>query len=76
MLRAMPDQSLPEALGRHLLRTSLPRLTRLEEGDDFPVDIGKPLDEDQVTGVVEDAQFGVRDRFGQSGGVGDGHVAV
>ncbi len=60
MSGAMRDQSLPEALGRRLLRTSVLRLTRLEEGDGLPVDVGKPLDKDKVTCVVEDAAMDTR----------------
>ena len=43
---------------------------------DLPVNVGEPLDEDQMARVVEDAQPGLRDGFGQRGGVGGGHVAV
>jgi hypothetical protein len=41
------------------------RLARLEEGDDLPVYVGEPLDEDQVPSVVENTQLGARYRLGE-----------
>src|SRR5918997_5289700 len=69
--------SRPEGLPRRPLRLpSLSRSARLEEGDYLPVDVGEPLDEDQVSGVVEDAQLGIRDGLGERRGVRHGNVAV
>src|SRR5215208_4958356 len=53
-----------------------PGPARLEEGDDLPVDVGVPLDKDQVPGIFEDAQPGAGYRLGKRYGVGSRHVLV
>ncbi len=64
------------ALHQKLLLRFLLRVAELEEDNDLPVDIGKPLDKDQVTCVGKNAQFSVRDGLGEGSCVSERHVAV
>ena len=60
---------------KFLLRFLL-RFAGLEENNDLPVDVSKPLNEDQVASVSKNAQFSVRDGLGEGSCVSERHVAV
>ena len=63
-------------LHQKLLLRFLLRVAGLEVDNNLPVDIGKPLDEDQVASVGKNAQFSVRDGLGEGSCVSERHVAV